>query len=134
MSNDNINDPKAFRTLLESVKFEDTYAPMAEDDSLSDYDAEEKVAAYEEVQQELFNVISLLQSTIELYDPDKLQYWESYGLAHLKIIAGSDEYASKDESIQSLIDNAASDEDEDEGYIDQDNERGDGEDKSGGVW
>ena len=64
---------------------------------------EEGVDVLEEIQNNLFNLIDELTDAIRGYAPDKYSYWQSYGLAQLKIIAGSDEYAAGDKSINDLI-------------------------------
>jgi len=58
----------------------------------------------EEIRDEFFDTRERLVDAIRAYYPSKLPYWESYGLAHLAIIFGSDQYASSDESINTLID------------------------------
>jgi len=58
----------------------------------------------EEIQNEFFETRERLVDAIRAYYPSQLPYWESYGLAHLAIIFGSDQYASADESIDTLID------------------------------
>jgi len=55
------------------------------------------------IQDEMFELIERLDSAIQEYAPDQHRYWQAYGLAHLKVIAGSDEFASNDESIGTLI-------------------------------
>lgn len=60
-------------------------------------------------------LIDRLENAIQEYLPSQINYWRSYGLAHLKVIAGSSEYAASDKSIQDLIDEANSEE-EDEDY------------------
>ena len=64
---------------------------------------EEGIDVLEEIQGRLFEVIDDLTDAIRGYAPRQLSYWQSYGLAQLKIVAGSDEYATHDKSINSLI-------------------------------
>lgn len=56
------------------------------------------------IQDAMFELIERLDSAIRAYVPDNHQHWQAYGLAHLKIIAGSDGYGSSNESISTLID------------------------------
>ena len=64
---------------------------------------EDGIDVLEEIQGRLFEVIDDLTDAIRGYHPSQLSYWQSYGLAQLKIVAGSDEYATHDKSINSLI-------------------------------
>lgn len=56
-----------------------------------------------DIQESLFELKERLADAIRAYVPDSFEYWRSYGLAQLSIVAGSDEYMSRDESINSLI-------------------------------
>jgi len=63
----------------------------------------EGIDEFETIQEQLFEAIEALDSAIRAYAPRSHAYWQSYGLAQLKIVAGSDEYATHDKSINSLI-------------------------------
>lgn len=65
--------------------------------------AEEAREEFEDIQNRLFQLIEELDNAIKYYLPSQHSYWEAYGLAQLKIIAGSDQYASRAESINDLI-------------------------------
>lgn len=94
---------------------------------------EEGIDVLEDVQQKLFAVIEELDSAIRAYVPRSHSYWQSYGLAQLKIIAGSDEYAAGDKSINNLIQDLRDDlsgGDEDEGESDFDHDDNDWRPKS----
>ena len=65
---------------------------------------EEGIDVFEDVQRKLLEVIEELDSAIRAYAPKQHSYWQAYGLAHLKTIAGSDEYLSSDRNINTLID------------------------------
>jgi len=58
----------------------------------------------EEIQQELEEVRERLDSAIRAYRPSTHASWQAYGLARLAILIGNGEYASADDSIQTLID------------------------------
>jgi len=58
---------------------------------------------FQGIQQELFEVIERLNDAIRAYAPRQHSYWKSYGLAQLSIVAGSEEFASNDKNIGSLI-------------------------------
>jgi predicted nucleic acid-binding Zn-ribbon protein len=55
------------------------------------------------IQEEFYELIERLDSAIRAYAPEQHAYWNSYGLAHLKIIVGSEQYAAGDRSINDLI-------------------------------
>lgn len=61
------------------------------------------IEEFEGIQEELFELIERLDSAIRAYAPRNHAYWKSYGLAQLSIVAGSEEYASHDKNIGSLI-------------------------------
>ena len=61
------------------------------------------IEEFTDIQDRLFEIIEELTDAIRAYAPRSASYWSSHGLAQLKIIAGSDEYASHDKSINSLI-------------------------------
>lgn len=126
----NINKQHAERgdTTLDYVGGDDRY--NKQDDTPYDLDEgrmedEEGIDVLEEIQGRLFEVIEDLTDAIRGYHPSQLSYWQSYGLAQLKIVAGSDEYATHDKSINSLIEEIREElsrggpEDEmDDGYMD----------------
>ena len=66
-------------------------------------EAMEGIEVLTDIQDKLFEVIEELNDAIRAYVPNKYSYWQSYGLAQLKIVAGSDEYATRDQSINNLI-------------------------------
>jgi hypothetical protein len=87
------------KKLTESVR--DSLNLLSEAASMEEvYDA---IELLETIQERIFEAREMLHDTIRAYIPDKLAYWESYGLAQLAIIAGDDSYMSADESISSLI-------------------------------
>jgi len=61
------------------------------------------IEEFTDIQDQMFELIERLDSAIRAYAPSQHSYWQSYGLGQLKILAGSDEYASNDRSINSLI-------------------------------
>jgi len=102
----NAND---FRTLLENID------KKLLNEDLSFEEAEDAIEELEDIQRNLFELRDRLADAIRAYLPEEYDYWKSYGLAQLAVIAGSDEYMSHDESINSLIskiENKISDDDE----------------------
>ena len=88
-------DPKVFRDAFNRL------GQLEEDRGEDIMDGIEELT---DIQDALFEIIERLDSAIRAYVPSKHGYWKSYGLAQLKIIAGSGEYATNDESINKLID------------------------------
>lgn len=68
-----------------------------------DEDIMDGIEELTELQDGMFELIERLDSAIRAYIPQKHSYWQAYGLAQLKIIAGSDEYMAGDKSINDLI-------------------------------
>lgn len=87
-------DIKKFMNIMESYVVYEVDNPA---------EAEDAIDHFREIQEQLFDVIQELEHAIRTYTPHQYAYWQSYGLAQLKMIAGSDEYASKDDSINTLI-------------------------------
>lgn len=98
-------DPRDFRDTLNKIN------PVQEDET---QDREAKLAhelesledGIEElgsIREELLELKDRLSDAIRAYAPDSYLSWKSYGLAQLDIIAGGDEYMSKDETISNLI-------------------------------
>lgn len=96
-------DPRDFRTTINKVD-----AVVKEDDRSDrlrhEYESlQDGIEEMRSIQEELFELRERLHDAIAGYSPDNLEYWKSYGLAQLAVIAGSDEYMSRDESINSII-------------------------------
>lgn len=109
----NINDPKEMRVLLESLfGIEDAYQPVQFEEEQAITEDEDGAAVFEELAEELLEFAHRLSNAIDQYAPDQARYWDAYGIARLKTIAGSDEYLSADESIMKLAEKVRGEPDE----------------------
>jgi hypothetical protein len=93
-------DGKGHIGSIEGKPKPETKKKLVDEDSA---DTSDGIDELQDIQAALFDIIDRLDGTIRDYVPDRYRYWRAYGLAHLKVIAGSDEYASDDESISTLI-------------------------------
>jgi len=83
----------------------DEVTEVTEDErrDLSMDEIDEGIEEFQEIQREMYELKDRLTDAIRAYAPRSLSYWQSYGLAQLAIVIGSDEYASHDKSINNLI-------------------------------
>ena len=80
------------------------YNEKVKEDESSNDQLQDGIDELRMIQEEFYELRDRLSDAIRSYAPSKLAYWQSYGLAQLDIIIGSDEYASAEESINTLID------------------------------
>lgn len=99
-------DPKLLRESLDRI-----YQVVEDEDAMSEEEMHKRmeeikdgVDELQDIQESLFELRERLADAIRSYSPDNYQYWKSYGLAQLAIIAGSEEYLSREENINSIID------------------------------
>jgi len=81
----------------------DKLTRLEESADLSVDELQDGIEAFTELREELLEFRERLDNTIRMYAPSESSYWRSYGLGQLAIIAGSEEYASHDRNIGSLI-------------------------------